>query len=76
MCLAWDEVVLGIFEGAVEGRLLLHEEGEGGFGYDPLFLPKGFDKTLAEMDLSLKNMLSHRGLAMKEILPILRDYLK
>jgi inosine/xanthosine triphosphate pyrophosphatase family protein len=41
-----------------------------------VFLPNGFDMTLAEMDLSLKNTLSHRALAMREILPILREYFK
>jgi XTP/dITP diphosphohydrolase len=65
-----------IAQGVCLGTILETPRGTGGFGYDPLFLPKGFDKTLAEMDLSLKNTLSHRGLAMKEMLPILRDYLK
>ena len=63
-------------EGVCRGNILEKPRGTGGFGYDPLFLPKGFDKTLAEMDLSLKNTLSHRALAIKEILPILRKYFK
>ena len=63
-------------EGICQGSLLEKPRGTGGFGYDPVFLPKGFEKTLAEMDLSLKNTLSHRGLAMKGMLPILREYFK
>jgi XTP/dITP diphosphohydrolase len=63
-------------EGICRGSILEKPRGTGGFGYDPVFLPKGFDRTLAEMDLSLKNTLSHRGLAMQEILPILREYFK
>lgn len=63
-------------EGVCQGSILEDPRGAGGFGYDPVFLPKGFGKTLAEMDLSLKNTLSHRGLAMKEMLPILREYFK
>ncbi len=63
-------------EGVCRGSILEEPRGTRGFGYDPVFLPKGFGKTLAEMDLSLKNKLSHRGLAMKEMLPILREYFK
>ena len=63
-------------EGICRGSILEKPRGTGGFGYDPVFLPNGFDMTLAEMDLSLKNTLSHRALAMREILPILREYFK
>jgi XTP/dITP diphosphohydrolase len=63
-------------EGVCRGTILENPRGTGGFGYDPLFLPIGSDKTLAEMDLSLKNTISHRALAMREILPILREYFK
>jgi XTP/dITP diphosphohydrolase len=63
-------------EGICRGNILEEPRGIGGFGYDPVFLPKGFDKTFAEMDVSLKNTLSHRGLAMQEMLPILRGYFR
>jgi XTP/dITP diphosphohydrolase len=63
-------------EGICLGSILEEPRGTRGFGYDPVFLPKGFGKSLAEMDLSLKNKLSHRGLAMIEMLPILREYFK
>lgn len=65
-----------IVEGICQGTILEKPRGMGGFGYDPVFLPRGFDKTLAEMDLSLKNTLSHRGRAMQEMLPILREYFR
>jgi XTP/dITP diphosphohydrolase len=51
------------FEGRCAGRLADEPRGTGGFGYDPLFVPEGFDATLAEMPAGLKNRLSHRGRA-------------
>jgi XTP/dITP diphosphohydrolase len=51
------------FEGRCAGRLLRRPRGKGGFGYDPLFVPEGFDKTMAEMPLELKNRVGHRGRA-------------
>jgi len=52
-----------IAEGRWSGRILTAERGDGGFGYDPLFLPDGFDQSAAELDPALKNSLSHRGVA-------------
>ncbi len=63
-------------EGLCRGTILEKRRGTGGFGYDPVFLPEGFDMTLAEMDLSVKNSISHRGQAVQKMLPILRDYFK
>jgi XTP/dITP diphosphohydrolase len=54
------------FEGRCPGRLALGPRGGGGFGYDPLFIPDGFDVTLAEMEPGRKNALSHRGRAWSE----------
>lgn len=59
------------FEGRVEGVITTAKRGEAGFGYDPVFIPDGFDKTFAEMDLSQKNLISHRALATKKLI----DYL-
>jgi XTP/dITP diphosphohydrolase len=67
MCLARDGAALGSFDGAVEGRLLLEEEGEGGFGYDPLFVPQGFDKSFGALPAETKNRLSHRARALREV---------
>ena len=56
-----------LFEGIVEGRIVNAERGAEGFGYDPLFLPDGSDKTFAEMDAAAKNALSHRGRAVRKL---------
>jgi XTP/dITP diphosphohydrolase len=60
-------------EGRLEGRLLEAPRGTGGFGYDPLFLVEEVGLTLAEMELSAKNRLSHRGRALGALLPRLRE---
>jgi len=51
------------FEGTVEGEIMHSGRGEGGFGYDPVFQPLGYDKTFAEMGEDEKNAISHRGKA-------------
>lgn len=60
-----------LFEGIVEGRIIDHEAGTEGFGYDPLFVPEGFDRTFAEMTAEEKNAISHRGRAVRKLV----DYL-
>ena len=55
------------FEGIVEGEITRQKRGDSGFGYDPVFLPKGFTKTFAEMDLEQKNKISHRGRAVQKL---------
>jgi len=60
-----------IMEGIVRGRIIEEARGDKGFGYDPLFVPEGFDKTFAELGEEIKNQISHRALAfdkMKEVL--------
>jgi XTP/dITP diphosphohydrolase len=56
-------------EGAVEGLILEAPHGTGGFGYDPLFYLPDLDQTMADLDISVKFALSHRGLAFAELLP-------
>jgi len=56
-----------IAEGRWYGRILEAPRGEGGFGYDPLFLPDGHDVSAAELDFALKNRLSHRGQALERL---------
>ena len=66
MVLAEAGVVCGTFEGAVEGMILEAERGEGGFGYDALFVPQGWTETFAELPASAKNALSHRARALAQ----------
>lgn len=61
------------FEGVVRGEILREQRGKGGFGYDPLFLPEGSDRTLAEMTLEEKNHISHRGHAIRKLTEFLRS---
>jgi len=60
------------FEGVVEGRITEIASGAKGFGYDPIFIPRGYDTTFAEMDLSLKNQISHRARAVKHLVDFLK----
>jgi XTP/dITP diphosphohydrolase len=57
-----------IFEGRCDGHLLREPRGGAGFGYDPLFVPRGHEKSLAEIDEASKNQLSHRGRAWAELI--------
>lgn len=52
-----------IFEGTINGTIINHKRGAEGFGYDPIFIPEGRNKTFAEMDLKEKNAISHRAIA-------------
>lgn len=61
-----------IFEGEVSGKILTELRGNAGFGYDPLFVPDGFEKTFAEMTSDQKNELSHRAKAIKSLLKYLK----
>lgn len=56
-----------LFEGIAEGRIAEREAGIGGFGYDPLFIPDGFDRTFAEMTPEEKNAVSHRSRAVRKL---------
>jgi len=70
LCLAWpdDEEVLA--EGRVEGELVDPPRGEGGFGYDPMFVPEGHTLTFAEMPPARKQALSHRGRALERLIAL------
>jgi XTP/dITP diphosphohydrolase len=59
------------FKGFLEGTILNERRGGGGFGYDPVFLPDGFDKTLAQMTMAEKNRISHRALAIEKLVAFL-----
>ena len=61
-----------VVTGQVEGRLIRAPRGRGGFGYDPIFLPDGFDQTTAEMTAEAKDAISHRGRAFRALAPFIR----
>lgn len=61
------------FEGIVEGSILNEKRGISGFGYDPVFQPTGFSKTFAEMNLTDKNKISHRGRAVEKLVLYLKN---
>jgi XTP/dITP diphosphohydrolase len=67
-----EDVVTGV----VRGVLLRAPRGSGGFGYDPLFVPDGSDRTTAEMTPAEKDALSHRGQALRALAPRLVDALR
>ncbi|WP_298905424.1 RdgB/HAM1 family non-canonical purine NTP pyrophosphatase [uncultured Aliiroseovarius sp.] len=61
LCLAWPDGHDEVFEGKVEGSLTWPMRGDQGFGYDPIFVPEGFDITFGEMDPDKKHQMSHRA---------------
>jgi XTP/dITP diphosphohydrolase len=61
------EMQTELFDGACEGRILFEPRGQGGFGYDPLFVPEGFEQTFAELGEEVKNRLSHRAKALAKV---------
>src|SRR5690606_526919 len=63
---------LNQFEGIVKGEISETTVGEGGFGYDPVFIAQGYDRTFAELSESEKNSISHRGLAFQKLAAFLR----
>ena len=62
-----------LFEGIVEGHIAESQSGAEGFGYDPLFIPDGFEKTFAEMTAEEKNEISHRGRAVRRLADFLTN---
>jgi XTP/dITP diphosphohydrolase len=61
------------FEGILKGNILTERRGYGGFGYDPVFLPHGHYKTLAEMTMEEKNKISHRSIAVQKLVEFLKS---
>lgn len=61
------------FEGIIEGEILSSKQGESGFGYDPIFRPKGHSLSFAEMSLADKNKISHRGQAIQKLVKFLQE---
>ena len=61
------------FEGIVQGRITERRQGGRGFGYDPVFMPEGFNKTFAEMSITEKNKIDHRGKAIQAMVAFLQN---
>ena len=60
-----------LFEGIIKGKIISEKRGTNGFGYDPIFIPDGYDITFAEMDFETKNKISHRAIAVKKLMEFL-----
>jgi len=60
-------------EGVVRGRIATEEYGQGGFGYDPIFIPEGYDKTFGELPAAIKNSISHRARALAALVEKLTE---
>lgn len=61
------------FEGRVDGYIAENKQGQGGFGFDPVFVPQGYEKTFAELGAEVKNKISHRGRAMAKFVQYLKS---
>jgi len=72
ICLIWQGQPY-FFEGICEGQILEAPRGEGGFGYDPLFVPAGYGKSFAELPAEIKHQISHRSRALKKMSDFLKD---
>ena len=59
------------FEGVINGKITEEKVGNAGFGYDPIFVPEGFDKTFSELTINEKNAISHRGIAVNKLVNFL-----
>lgn len=64
-----------LFEGVVQGEILTEAQGDMGFGYDPIFKPDGYNISFAQMKLNEKNKISHRGLAIDQLIKYLKNTL-
>jgi XTP/dITP diphosphohydrolase len=62
-----------IFEGEIKGKIIENMAGENGFGYDPIFVPEGYEETFAELSSEIKNTISHRARAMEKFLSYINN---
>lgn len=67
VCYAEESEQTQLFDGACEGKIIFEPRGKNGFGYDPLFVPDGFDATFAELGDDVKNKISHRSKALENL---------
>jgi XTP/dITP diphosphohydrolase len=74
ICLIWEGTTY-YFDGVCEGHIALQPTGDKGFGYDPLFIPKGYNESFGTLPLGVKNELSHRGKAVKKMVTFINNQL-
>ena len=73
VALARNGNLVGTFGGIVEGRIADQRRGNGGFGYDPIFIPEGLEETFGELPVEVKNTISHRAKAIRPLAVRLRQ---
>ncbi len=73
LALACPNEKVKIFEGKVEGKIAEEPKGEKGFGYDPIFIPEGYEQTFAELGDDVKNQISHRRLALEKLIKEIKE---
>jgi XTP/dITP diphosphohydrolase len=62
-----------LFEGVINGHILENPIGDQGFGYDPIFVPEGYEQSFAQMNMEQKNQISHRAIAMRKLIAFLKE---
>ena len=62
-----------LFEGVIKGEIIKEKRGDSGFGYDPVFMPEGYDRTFAELGNDIKKQISHRALAVQKLCEFLQS---
>jgi XTP/dITP diphosphohydrolase len=63
-------------EGVCSGKIILIQQGNAGFGYDPIFIPDGYDRTFAQLGKDVKNVISHRAIALDKMIHIIIEHFK
>lgn len=74
ICLSRFGKAVKIVSGAIKGKIAEKKSGVNGFGYDPVFIPKGFNKTFAQMSSRKKDRISHRGIALNKAKSVILEY--
>ncbi|MBA3828858.1 MAG: RdgB/HAM1 family non-canonical purine NTP pyrophosphatase [Taibaiella sp.] len=72
VCLIWEGETW-FFEGICRGSIATEQQGDNGFGYDPIFMPDGYDQTFGELPLTVKNKISHRGQAIRKMVAFIEE---
>ena len=72
IALIWQDEIY-YFEGMVSGTIALNKSGSAGFGYDPVFIPDGFNQSFAELGEEIKNSISHRSVAVNKMMEFLKN---